>query len=1590
MPKRYFFPPSPVTCLVLFIQAFFATVSFAQSIRNWDWSQSAGSAGAVVGADACEKAGMVYVVGNADPSGTLRFGNSPSLIPYSKGKTVCFIASYTSSGSPIQLAYIGAGGNCTLNKVQADNQGWLYILGSFTGTCTFGSFTLTNPNSSSLDRKPFVAKVSPSGFVQWVTDCGSGAYSPEALLLLPTGKLALRYTVPPGTGNIGSYMYTAPGTVYANSSSPAATIFAQLSPTGAIEWATKFDDPVASLAVDNTNNYFLCGVETANGSTQLQKRNAFGQVLGSVVLNGVGTPFNTRPYGLAVDVFNNVYLSSNFQYSLTLGSYTITAFPDAQGASTSNGFVAKFSNALAVGWLTNTKQVQPRELLVAPSGAVYQIGEHLQTLTYGSYTVPYTATGQYDRNLYALSLSAAGVITGATKVGAVNNYIFFTGAVLENNGDLAISTQEEVSSTSNGLRSYFITALTPGLALNWRQRTQGYGSLVAAAGGGVYQCGQLLPSWGSSGAGYPGWQSYVWKYTDLGIKAWEQFISSGQTCAGLAIVAQSAQHVYTATSAPGIFYYMNNYMFGTDPFRSVTVHFSTVSNSPNFKYAEISSIYRDAQATAVALNGTAGTMSTGYFTGEGRAWNIGQNVTPVMLTAASAGSGTADQSDAFVAKYDTTLNLQWIRQLGGTGADKGSGVAVDAAGCTYAIGTFTGTGTFVSTTLASAGALDGYVVKLDPSGNLLWAIRFGGTGNDEPAAIALGAGGRVYVSGRFTGTTRFGALPSFTSAGNYDAFLACFDATTGGALWAQKAGASGNDGATAVAVEASGNPFMAGSFSGTVGFGATSLTSAGGTDAFVAAYTSAGSVLWSRRYGSTGADEARSLALLSPNKLSLAGSFQGTVAFGPSNLTSRGGLDAFVAQLTAVGTAEQAWSLGGPGDDVAHGVSADPVGNLYLSGAFSDSLDVGPTRLRSRSFAQNAFYARLAIPHTWTGAVSQDWTDARNWSDNVVPTRADDVVLPGGAVRYPLLTTGTVQTNALTVQAGASLTVNGGVVDLAGDLRNDGGTITQGAGLVRLSGTTPQTIASTADALVLKTLEIGPAGAVLTGPLHIAETLTVRGPVQSAGNLTLLSSSAGTALVVNAGGQVVGASTVQRYIDPTGNPGPGYRHYSAPVSNSTVADLATSGFAPVVNPAYNASATPTLETPFPTVFGYDQSRLALANNLDPFSKGYFSPAALSSPLVVGRGYTVNLPATALVDFVGTLNTGDQPPLTLERNTGATAADAGWHLIGNPYPAPLDYSLVAPADRVGLDAAMYVFESSSQYGGTYRSYVNGIGNPLIGTAQGFFVRVSSGQTSGTLTFRDSQRLTAPTPVTFHRTSSETRPVVQLRLAASTGASDDVFVYAQPGATAGFDPGFDAAKRPNSTGLNATAVGLNGPELAIQGLPALAQAVVPLTVQAAQAGTYAWRAPVLLNVPTGLIAWLVDHDTGQRVNLHTLPAAGYVFFLSAAQAAVPVTGRFELRFEAAGALATRDARRTGFELYPNPAKDLVQVRITPLDGVASATLTVFDALGRIACTQRVPLSGTGVTRNIDLTALPAGVYAVRLETGAESYTHRLVVE
>jgi endo-1,4-beta-xylanase len=637
----------------------------------------------------------------------------------------------------------------------------------------------------------------------------------------------------------------------------------------------------------------------------------------------------------------------------------------------------------------------------------------------------------------------------------------------------------------------------------------------------------------------------------------------------------------------------------------------------------------------------------------------------------------------------------------------------------------------------------------------------------------------------------------------------------------------------------------------------------------------------------------------------------------------------------------------------------------------------------------------------WTGNTSGAWNTASNWitddgapanalvssaSTYTVPTATDDAFFPGYAANQPTVSgPQAIRNVTLSGSAARLTTAPGGVLTMTGNLTNNGGALAgSGNGTIVLNGTAAQTIGGTSVSN-FQNLTVGSATASLAATAGVRQLLTLNGNLTTNGRpFTLLSDATGTAMVVNSGGAVVGNATVQRYIDPTANAGLGYRHYSSPVASTTVADLATSTFAPVVNPAYNTLGNTV--TPFPTVFAYNPARLvsSAAATTSAFDYGWESPTALSDVLTPGRGYTVNLSGSQLVDFVGSLNNGNLSRTGLTRN-GLT--DAGWQLLGNPYPAPLNWDLV---NTSGLDAAVYVFRSSGPYAGTYASYVPGGastngGTNLLASSQGFFVRTSSAATPGAINFTNAARaITYASPV-FQR--STTDPLVRLDLRGATGPADEAVVYFTSNATSSFDASADAYKL-LASGTPVLAAELSATELlSINALPALgtADVTVPLRLSAPQAGRYTLSATELLNMPAGRYVYLRDAQSGTMFDLSQ--PAGYAVNLAAGNAA---NGRFSLIITTNRVLATAPASISQqVALYPNPAHSgSVSLSLPASLSQHVVEVSVLNALGQSVLHQTLSTSAE-LVRPLTLPSLAQGIYTVRLQTAAGTISKRLTI-
>lgn len=165
---------------------------------------------------------------------------------------------------------------------------------------------------------------------------------------------------------------------------------------------------------------------------------------------------------------------------------------------------------------------------------------------------------------------------------------------------------------------------------------------------------------------------------------------------------------------------------------------------------------------------------------------------------------------------------------------------------------------------------------------------------------------------------------------------------------------------TGLSIDPAGNVYAAGTFTNSLrilqpGGEVDSLTSAGGTDGFIAKFHPDGRLVYAFRYGGPGEDASTSIEADSTGVF-LSGSFSQTMNLagltGPSaTLTSRGSTDAFLAAFSDSGAFRWAIQGGGPGRDIGTGVALNRQGSRYLAGEYRDSLRFTSTIVADSGFS---------------------------------------------------------------------------------------------------------------------------------------------------------------------------------------------------------------------------------------------------------------------------------------------------------------------------------------------------------------------------------------------------------------------------------------------------------------------------------------------------------------------------------------------------------------------------------------------------------------------------------------------------------------
>lgn len=316
---------------------------------------------------------------------------------------------------------------------------------------------------------------------------------------------------------------------------------------------------------------------------------------------------------------------------------------------------------------------------------------------------------------------------------------------------------------------------------------------------------------------------------------------------------------------------------------------------------------------------------------------------------------SAGSEDIFALKLSPQGQLIWAKSMGSPAYEEPVSIGTDAAGNVYISGYFSETGDYDPGEgvfeLTSNGGQDAFVVKLDQNGQFVWALNFGGAEQELVLGMDVNSDGDSFITGSFASTVDFDPgeeVEERNPINGRDGYALKLD-TDGNFGYATVFGGNGNVTAWDVALDPEGNAYAAGGFNGSFSTGLPEPLNSSNEDAFVVKIDPLGDLEWASVIQGTDFQNAYDVNTDPNGNVILAGYFGGEADFDPSDnefllaKESTEPYDAFVSMLSTEGELVYAANFGGSNFLDHHGVDTDPEGNIYLSAAFQNTVDIDPS-----------------------------------------------------------------------------------------------------------------------------------------------------------------------------------------------------------------------------------------------------------------------------------------------------------------------------------------------------------------------------------------------------------------------------------------------------------------------------------------------------------------------------------------------------------------------------------------------------------------------------------------------------------------------
>ena len=407
-------------------------------------------------------------------------------------------------------------------------------------------------------------------------------------------------------------------------------------------------------------------------------------------------------------------------------------------------------------------------------------------------------------------------------------------------------------------------------------------------------------------------------------------------------------------------------------------------------------------------------------------------------------------TNIFILKLDANGNFIWAKSIGSNGDEGINSMSLDMAGHILITGFFDTQADFDPNGgikyLYPNGGFDVFVLKLDTTGNFIWAKSFGSSTDEQYGKLATDGAGNVYLTGSFKSPTDFNpgsgvyilTPANYPNRNNPDIYILKLNAA-GNFVWAYSFGGDYEDYGTAITVDNVGNVYAAGSLKSSsqvdLDPGPATYILTGGQSgcSFILKLNSFGNFVWAKAFYSkynTGYGDSYINGITNDQNGNVytAGAFNQKLDLNPGSdtfyVTSNNNLnDLFISKLDSMGNFVWAKQVGGSRHDLAEAIKIDSAGSIYITGFFAGTVDfdpgVGVNNLTSTGTYSSSDVFILKLDENgnflWAGKVggkSDDITFAElsiDISNNIILTGnfRDTANFDPGSGTYNLISKGT-------------------------------------------------------------------------------------------------------------------------------------------------------------------------------------------------------------------------------------------------------------------------------------------------------------------------------------------------------------------------------------------------------------------------------------------------------------------------------------------------------------------------------------------------------------------------------------------------------